>query len=533
MTSIIKNTGSTYTNPDSLEKDNLEANNTLDNDQEKSFHHFVDSNAMAELESIFTESALVSNQDTTKKDFETPPDTNDYQIKPEQVEKSEKTNSTLNQTILVNHSNSLNSNSSTSGYTSGRSSPFNSNMIINLNNFENKSNLNEIEKIEKSKIESVNSLIDDLIILNNSSENQSDQFQNTEKISNNHLNFFNPVSNINDDKKKNTEGQQNYSNLNYLIRRERSLDRCAATESFFENFTPLSTSISNTPSRRVINGQFPTYSNSTLYLNTITTRPNRQHQRSNSIINTSSNVPCSSYNSSTFGCDFENSMNSCGALKSSNKAQSSNSIQRDTSINSLKSFNQTDSNQSKINFIKDLQIRLMDMQKESLFLRCELETCQQKLSSNMQSIKQFWSPELKRERQMRKEEQQKYNVFLEKFKILQAQNTNLMSTFEQQALYVQQLEIQIEQIQQEKFVQNEFGENNNSKNFSKEKSLLKKTINELEMRINTQKQSLITKDETIKKLFQIVKTLSTKNINNSDLNSLNNTTNEIVNYIFI
>lgn len=173
----------------------------------------------------------------------------------------------------------------------------------------------------------------------------------------------------------------------------------------------------------------------------------------------------------------------------------------------------------------------MDMQKECYFLKCELDTCQQKLSSNMQSIKQFWSPELKRERQMRKEEQQKYHVLLEKFKIVQAQNKNLLGSFEQRALYVQQLEIQIEQMQQEKFVQSEFYATSNSKNFSKEKSLLKKTINELEMRINAQKQSLSTKDETIKKLFQIVKTLSAKDTSNGDFNSLSTTANEIVNFI--
>ena len=66
----------------------------------------------------------------------------------------------------------------------------------------------------------------------------------------------------------------------------------------------------------------------------------------------------------------------------------------------------------------------------------------------------------------------------------------------------------------------------------REKSLLKKTINELEMRITAQKQSLATKDETIKKLFQLVKTLSSKqaslNQNNADLYSSNNAENVII-----
>lgn len=52
------------------------------------------------------------------------------------------------------------------------------------------------------------------------------------------------------------------------------------------------------------------------------------------------------------------------------------------------------------------------------------------------------------------------------------------------------------------------------------------------MRITAQKQSLATKDETIKKLFQLVKTLSSKqaslNQNNADLYSSNNAENVII-----
>ena len=58
-----------------------------------------------------------------------------------------------------------------------------------------------------------------------------------------------------------------------------------------------------------------------------------------------------------------------------------------------------------------------------------------------------------------------------------------------------------------------------AKQILKEKTLLKKTISELEMRINAQKQSLSTKDETIKKLFQMIKTISNKN---NDITSFNN-----------
>ena len=187
--------------------------------------------------------------------------------------------------------------------------------------------------------------------------------------------------------------------------------------------------------------------------------------------------------------------------------------------------NQGQTSNSKLNFIKDLQIRLMDMQKECYYLRCELDTSQQKLTSSMQSIKQFWSPELKRERQHRKEETAKYTILLEQYKLLQHQYQSLVDTYEQQAIQLQQAQIQLQQSHQQHDEAN--ASNATAKSMLKEKSLLKKTIGELEMRINAQKQSLTTKDETIKKLFQMIKTLSNKNsLNNMghsiDLGMLNN-----------
>lgn len=123
----------------------------------------------------------------------------------------------------------------------------------------------------------------------------------------------------------------------------------------------------------------------------------------------------------------------------------------------------------------------------------------------MQSIKQFWSPELKKERQQRKEESAKYQMLLEQFKLLQSQYQTLLDSYEQQSLGMQQLHSQMQQLQmQDDLI------GSSSKHLLREKSLLKKTINELEMRISAQKQSLCTKDETIKKLFQLVKTLSNK-----------------------
>lgn len=158
----------------------------------------------------------------------------------------------------------------------------------------------------------------------------------------------------------------------------------------------------------------------------------------------------------------------------------------------------------------------MDMQKECYYLRCELDNTQQKLVSSMQSIKQFWSPELKKERQLRKEETAKYNMLLEQYKLVQNQYQNLLESFEQQSINCQQLQLQMQQQQQ----QPQDDLMSSSKHLTREKNLLKKTINELEMRINAQKQTLVTKDETIKKLFLLIKTISNKNNNSNDSFSL-------------
>jgi hypothetical protein len=253
--------------------------------------------------------------------------------------------------------------------------------------------------------------------------------------------------------------------------------------------------------------QLPAYTNSTLYLNSTntSTRQPRQHQRSNSILNGSTSInsssnPFSLLNATTnFSREFGGTGIISGGLRNSARAMSStsfstnqsNPMNRDPSSNSIKSLNPNtllqqqntsatnsstnNSTNSKLNFIKDLQIRLMDMQKECYFLRCELDTCQQKLTSSLQSIKQFWSPELKRERLLRKEETTKYNMLLEQYKLLQQQYQSLLETYEQQTQTSQQLQLQLQQMQQmqQQYTQDELNSVTSAKNLLREKNLLK------------------------------------------------------------
>lgn len=65
--------------------------------------------------------------------------------------------------------------------------------------------------------------------------------------------------------------------------------------------------------------------------------------------------------------------------------------------------------------------KILEMQKEISSLIKDIEAKDAKLSSSMKSIKQFWSPELKKERAARKEETEKYILLKEKYQISNTQ----------------------------------------------------------------------------------------------------------------
>ena len=54
-------------------------------------------------------------------------------------------------------------------------------------------------------------------------------------------------------------------------------------------------------------------------------------------------------------------------------------------------------------------------------LQKDLDQTREKLSSSMNSIKTFWSPELKKERAVRKEEAARCNLLNEQLKVTQAE----------------------------------------------------------------------------------------------------------------
>lgn len=73
-------------------------------------------------------------------------------------------------------------------------------------------------------------------------------------------------------------------------------------------------------------------------------------------------------------------------------------------------------------YLMEIQAQNSDLSRELSTLKRELEITNQKLGSSMHSIKTFWSPELKKERALRKEESAKYSLINDQLKLLNAEN---------------------------------------------------------------------------------------------------------------
>ncbi|KAM5280511.1 ERC protein 2 [Ctenodactylus gundi] len=172
----------------------------------------------------------------------------------------------------------------------------------------------------------------------------------------------------------------------------------------------------------------------------------------------------------------------------------------------------------------DLQAQLKELQRENDLLRKELDIKDSKLGSSMNSIKTFWSPELKKERVLRKEEAARMSVLKEQMRVSHEENQLL------EARRTKHLQLTIQALQDElrtqrdlnHLLQQESGSRGaehftielTEENFrrlqaehdrqAKELFLLRKTLEEMELRIETQKQTLNARDESIKKLLEML-----------------------------
>ncbi|TMS19050.1 ERC protein 2 [Larimichthys crocea] len=78
----------------------------------------------------------------------------------------------------------------------------------------------------------------------------------------------------------------------------------------------------------------------------------------------------------------------------------------------------------------EMQAQLRDMQRENELLRRELDLKDSKLGSSTNSIKSFWSPELKKERIMRKEEAARTSILKEQMRVTHEENQHLQMTIQ-------------------------------------------------------------------------------------------------------
>ncbi|XP_056590608.1 ERC protein 2 isoform X2 [Triplophysa dalaica] len=176
----------------------------------------------------------------------------------------------------------------------------------------------------------------------------------------------------------------------------------------------------------------------------------------------------------------------------------------------------------------ELQAQMRDMHRENELLRRELDLKDSKLDSSTNSIKSFWSPELKKERVMRKEEAARTSILKEQMRVTHEENQHLLD-----ARRTKHLQLTIQALQDEvrtqrdlnHLLQQEGGSRGGGgdhfttielteENFrrlqaehdrqAKELFLLRKTLEEMELRIETQKQTLGARDESIKKLLEML-----------------------------
>ncbi|NXG19725.1 RB6I2 protein, partial [Grallaria varia] len=172
--------------------------------------------------------------------------------------------------------------------------------------------------------------------------------------------------------------------------------------------------------------------------------------------------------------------------------------------------------QARDNTIMDLQTQLKEVLRENDLLRKDVEVKESKLSSSMNSIKTFWSPELKKERALRKDEASKITIWKEQYRVLQEENQHMQMTIQalQDELRIQRDLNQLFQQDSSTRPSEPFVAELTEENFqrlhaeherqAKELFLLRKTLEEMELRIETQKQTLNARDESIKKLLEML-----------------------------
>eukprot|EP00111_Clytia_hemisphaerica_P017777 TCONS_00052561-protein len=160
------------------------------------------------------------------------------------------------------------------------------------------------------------------------------------------------------------------------------------------------------------------------------------------------------------------------------------------------------------------QDKIIEIQKEVNSLKKENEAKDAKLSSSLKSIKQFWSPELKKERAARKEETEKCLILKEKYQIANSQIEeyknaleDLESEFKSQQKNIQDLNEKVKNNHEEttKDHQDQL-EKLRTEVRTKEDEIfvLTKTLEDLENEYNSQEDQLKEKNKCVAELEHIL-----------------------------
>ncbi|KAM7537145.1 hypothetical protein Aperf_G00000072080 [Anoplocephala perfoliata] len=152
---------------------------------------------------------------------------------------------------------------------------------------------------------------------------------------------------------------------------------------------------------------------------------------------------------------------------------------------------------------------IISLQRECVRLHQELEVTKEKLNACMTSIRTFWSPELKRERAMRKDENAKYAILADHLHQLQLEKQTML-----QALHDSDTELRREREKNASRFKigpdgNEVNEidvmNRRIDELTRENRLLSKSVEDAEKRALSMQNSLVTTEESLRRLVEAVK----------------------------
>uniref|UniRef100_A0A3Q2CRT8 ELKS/RAB6-interacting/CAST family member 2 n=1 Tax=Cyprinodon variegatus TaxID=28743 RepID=A0A3Q2CRT8_CYPVA len=145
----------------------------------------------------------------------------------------------------------------------------------------------------------------------------------------------------------------------------------------------------------------------------------------------------------------------------------------------------------------DLQAMLRDLQRENESLRRELDGGRDGKTGYGTNSVNFWSPDVKRDKGSRREEGVRTPALREPCRVNQ-------EDIQQLPLTVQELQEELRAHRETNSQENFFRLQSEHERQASELSLLRKTMEEMEMRINSQKQTLGARDESIQRLLEML-----------------------------